>query len=384
MQYWYSIKGDSSRRGLADELVLFEMVKNGKLKPTDLVWSVQTGSRWVPAATIEGMFSQDAMAAAAAAEGQIAPAIALSQGSRRHTLVMTVVVAAIFMLVACAIAFIAMKVAKPVKPLVKPDFLTSLEKEAGLNTATGEVAVGIATLARNNAVDSLRDRISACFAKDQLDDAENLIGELRRTEGGEEFVQRLSVRLNGLKRTALRKVELEATLAAGTLDKVGAEELLSIFKERKEEAKLQRLIEDFLGGKSDITPGTSLAAARLCKAAGWHSLQRTALREFGSRAPMSGQDAEYLEIVNMYSVLGEPLKGADILMRYLTNAPQSSAAWLELAAIRCSTGDSRTGMIALQQAIDRGGQWACTAARRDSRFDPVRDMSAFRDLIGIK
>lgn len=385
MQYWYSIKGNSAIRGQADELVLFEMAKNGKLKPSDLVWSTSTGSRWVPASTIEGMFSQAALAEAARSSGQPEPAVAQSPAGKQHHWIKTVVVAAALLLVTCVMAFIAMKLVKSAKPPPKQDFLKSLEEEARSTFSTGDVAVGSMAVGRDNAVASLRDRIAACFAKDQLDESAKLIEELRKTEGGAEFAQRLAVRLDGLRRTASRKGELENALSAGTLDKAGAEELFTIVMERKEEARLQSVTEGLLREKSAITPASSLSAARMCRAAGWRSLQKTALREFCARATMSGPDTDYLEVVNMYSALGEPLKGIDLLSKYLTNSPRSSAAWLELAALQCSAGgDSKAAMAALKQAVEGGGQDACSAARRDARFDSIRNTSAFRNLIGIK
>ena len=159
---------------------------------------------------------------------------------------------------------------------------------------------------------------------------------------------------------------------------------MSIFQERKEASTLQDLVEALIRDKGEITSGASLSAARLCKAAGWPVLQKSSLKEFVARAPMSGPAGEYLEVVQMYGALGESGKGADLLTKYLANEPQSSAAWMELSAIRCAAGDSKAAMTALKQAIDRGGNEACANARRDSRFDSIRDTRAFRTLIGIK
>lgn len=384
MQYWYAVRGNSSLRGVADELVLFEMARNGRLKPTDLVWNTTTGSRWVPASTIEGLFPPIAQAGAADDAASVVPGSVQPDAGRRRSWMIPGIVTVVLVSIACMMAIVALKFVKVEKTLPKADFLSALEQEAMSSASTVEMTKGIAAVARSNVVASLRDRIAVCFVQDRLAEAEKLIADLRQTEGGAEFVQRLASRLEGLKRTALRKSELEKELKSGTLDKAGAEELVSIFRERREEAILQALTEDLLRDKSGITPAISLAAARLCNAAGWTTSEKIALREFAGRAAMSGPDSDYLEAVRMYSALGEPLKGADLLARYVTNAPQSCAAWLELAAIRCSAGDFKAGMTALRQAVDRGGNEACASARRDPRFDTVRDTRAFRSLIGIK
>lgn len=385
MQYWYAARGNSSKRGLADELVLFEMAKNGKLKPSDLVWSTTTGSRWVPASTIEGLFhSATQPAPSGNRDSQAAPAAGRVGSERHQHWVVPVIVTIVMIAFAAVMALLALKFVGTAKPPPKADFLSSLEEEAVTGAATGQVSVVIAAVARSNVVADLRDRIAVLLVKDRLDEAEKLIGQLTKTDGGAEFAERLSLRLDGLKRTALRKSELEVALRAGTLDKAGAEELLTIVRERKEEASLQTVIEGLLRDKGEMTSGTSLSVARLCAVAGWQSLQKSSLREFSARAPMSGPDGEYLEVVQMYNALGDPAKGADLLAKYLANSPQSSAAWLELAAIRCSSGDPKAAMTALKQAVDRGGNEACANARRDSRFDSVRDTRAFRSLIGIK
>ena len=384
MQYWYATRGTSTTRGMADELVLFEMAKKGRIRPSDLVWSTTTGSCWVPASTIEGLFLT------LPAEHETAAALAEVPGIRRVDAgnpgkwIYPLLVAVAMLCVAGAMALVAVKVVRARRMPPPTGFLAEIERKAMGNAMPGGVAEAVASSTRSNLVASLKDRISACIVDDRLAEAEELITTLRQTEGGEELAGRLTTRLGGLKRTSARKAELERWLQMGTLATAAADELLLICRERGEEANLQKLTEDMLKEKSALTPEMSLSAARLCSEAGWKQLEKSALREFVSRAPMSGPDHEFLEVAQMYSNLGEQARGTELLERYLANSPQSSAAWLEVAAVRCSSGDSKAALVALRQAVEKGGDEACALARRDSRFDAIRDSPAFRILIGIK
>lgn len=384
MQYWYATRGNSTKRGMADELVLFEMAKKGRLKPTDLVWSAATGSCWVPASTIEDLFLPAAAESETAAAPAVVPVRNPANVDKHRKWVSPLLVTIAMLCLTCIMSFVAVKVVRARRVVTPTGFLAKIERTAMADVVTAGVSESIATSARSNAVASLKDRIYACFINDRLAEAEQLIESLRQTEGGEESAGRLTTRLGGLKRTSARKSELEKALKAGTLDIGAADELLIIYRERKEEDSLLTLTEDLLKDKGSLTPEMSLSAARLCKAADWKQLEKSALREFVSRALMSGPDHDYLEVAQMYSNLGEQAMGTQLLERYLANSPQSSAVWLEIAAIRCSSGDFKESMLALRQAVDKGGDEACALARRDSRFDPIRDSPVFLNLIGIK
>jgi len=389
VQYWYSIRGDSVKRGVADELVLFEMAKKGKIKPNDLVWCTASGSGWVAASTVPGLFSTEQSARSEAApdsgtgESIPSPGPAASTKSR---LMVPILIALALAAITGALALMAVMIRERAgHSEALPQLLAPLELEAMAtsNELVG-IGAGLAAVASSNAAAYLRDRISVCFDADRLDEAEKLINELRENCDDQAGAARLSSRLAGLKRTASRRAGLEIALRQGTLDSATAVELFIIYKERGEEKKLEGLVESMLRERLAMTWENSLSVARLCEAAGWQVSERVALREFDSHASLTGPAEPHLEAARMYEALGEQLKGADLLERYLTNSPLSSAAWFELAAIRSASGDSKSAMKALQMAIEQGGDAACSSARRELRFAPIRDSRAFKTLVGIK
>ena len=57
MKWYYTIRGDVTQHGLVDEQELLEMARTGRLRRTDLVWNQTSGTRWVPAYTVSGLFA---------------------------------------------------------------------------------------------------------------------------------------------------------------------------------------------------------------------------------------------------------------------------------------------------------------------------------------
>jgi len=80
-QWFYLIRGEGTRHGLVNEVVLSQMATEGRLKPADLVWNKVKGDRWVPAGSIPGLCPP----AASVVSQQAQPATPLDAViSRRH------------------------------------------------------------------------------------------------------------------------------------------------------------------------------------------------------------------------------------------------------------------------------------------------------------
>jgi hypothetical protein len=61
MRWYYLVKGDAAKHGLADVEQLRALVKSGVLRPADLVWEETGGDHWTPASSIEGLFPESAL-----------------------------------------------------------------------------------------------------------------------------------------------------------------------------------------------------------------------------------------------------------------------------------------------------------------------------------
>ena len=57
-------------------------------------------------------------------------------------------------------------------------------------------------------------------------------------------------------------------------------------------------------------------------------------------------------------------------------------AWVDMAALRIAQQKPNELIQALQTATRIGGETAVERLRSDSRFDPIRQTPAFRQLVG--
>lgn len=62
MKWFYMIRGDASRHGVADGNALAEMARRGQIGPDDLVWNQENGADWLRAGSVPGLLPEIAPA----------------------------------------------------------------------------------------------------------------------------------------------------------------------------------------------------------------------------------------------------------------------------------------------------------------------------------
>ena len=77
MKWYYMIRDDATRHGVAEEAALTEMSRLGQIGPDDLVWSGENGSAWVEASSVPGLIAvpEPAPVAAPAPAPVVAPPV---------------------------------------------------------------------------------------------------------------------------------------------------------------------------------------------------------------------------------------------------------------------------------------------------------------------
>ena len=103
MKWFYMIRGDVARHGIVDESTLADMARSGQIGPRDLLWNAETGTKWVEAITIPGLFAARQSAAAAlhsaptqdipSGSAPAAPAGGPASRRRNHTVLLLVALA---------------------------------------------------------------------------------------------------------------------------------------------------------------------------------------------------------------------------------------------------------------------------------------------------
>jgi len=72
---------------------------------------------------------------------------------------------------------------------------------------------------------------------------------------------------------------------------------------------------------------------------------------------------------------------AAALQKYLARDPGNTRIWMDLAAAQVAAGRSNEAISSLSQAVKLGGEPVRDAARKDRRFDPIRNDPAFQKLV---
>jgi tetratricopeptide (TPR) repeat protein len=143
-----------------------------------------------------------------------------------------------------------------------------------------------------------------------------------------------------------RKTELESKLASGVPTEIGsAFELADIYRRLGDDQKFLGITLNILNN-SNMPPAVIANIARMYAEA----------RKF-----------DYMEIA---------------VQKYLAQMPSDMNAWLDLAATRIALQKTTEALKAAQQAVRVGGEAAQETLRKDKRFDPLRNIPAFRELLG--
>jgi tetratricopeptide (TPR) repeat protein len=69
------------------------------------------------------------------------------------------------------------------------------------------------------------------------------------------------------------------------------------------------------------------------------------------------------------------------LSRYLEKQGANPKVWIDLAAVQAALKKTNECLNALRRAIQLGGEPVRDVARRDTRFDPVRESAGFQELV---
>lgn len=89
----------------------------------------------------------------------------------------------------------------------------------------------------------------------------------------------------------------------------------------------------------------------------------------------------YLQIGQMYANAQRYDLLLNALQKYLAREPGNTRVWLDLAAVQTALNKHNEALESLKTAIAQGGEAARDLARKDNRFDPLRQNPAFQKLV---
>jgi len=406
MEWYYKDKTDGSRHGVVEQPDLFEMARKGELKPGDLVCSEQTGTRWVTASTIQGLFDKSVEAPPPA---KTAPVPKSSKSERtgkgmNKTLVNAAVWGTIVVCVGAALFYYLKSsgtidtftpsgdVQPPTTPAPSPTPTSKPTPTPAPETPTAvapapvpqEVTTGNTDVNVPSPMAATIEQLNKCIANEESEKASKLLTDLAMSSEETAVVRELSKRVSLMKQTLLRVKQLQVSLLKGELTPAGIKELAAYYESRKRTPDLLRLTAGMLSNTDALTSETSLGIARLCAVLKERDQTKTALATYVSTVQIAKNVKEYIEVARMFNTANDPLHGAAFLQKYLDREATNSTVLLEFAALKCVGGDSDAALEALRKAVKYGYEDAKEKARDDDRFAPIKEKRAFKKLTSPK
>ena len=373
MRWFYSSEGDGSKRGLVEQDALFEMAKKGELKPSDLVWQEDSEEGWMPASSVQGLFTGQEKEAAAEPGAQppapgAPPETAKAPPPQAKKPLRKVVVAlsalAVLMTAAVVITVVVEKLGgEPPEP-----------------PPTGPPP----EVVRSNRVVQISQDIDTCLEHEDLGRARQLWTEMKEKDDTGLITESYRKRINALQVELSHFMEMQKTLRAGNINDKTIAELVRAYEKRGGNAALLELADSVLADQTALTPPKTVALARLFRALKDADRLRNTLGVFSAIAPTNGPVDTHLEVVKMYTAENMPTNAMQLLEKYLTGESKNTTAWYELGALRCSNGQDDKGMDALKMAVEFGNDDTKRAAIADPRYKSISERWSFRRLTKIK
>jgi tetratricopeptide (TPR) repeat protein len=178
----------------------------------------------------------------------------------------------------------------------------------------------------------------------RFSEARQLIEEFLRQDPGNDKVNDFLNQIRNTEQTEKRRLELEQAFAKGPADLNSALELSDIYRRMGMMQQFEALTMSILNN-AGLPPDTCLGIAKMYADAGRPDLVITALRKYVEREP------------------GNP------------------SVWIDLAAIHATLQQAPEAVQALSRAVELGGESARDVARKDRRFDPIRENAEFKRLV---
>jgi tetratricopeptide (TPR) repeat protein len=218
----------------------------------------------------------------------------------------------------------------------------------------------------------------------RFDEAVELMRDFGRQDPGNDRVQDFINQIERIKDVSKKITALEAQRSQGKMDVNTALDLSEAY------LQVQRM-GDFMAMMNSLMTATNLPAPIFYRAA---SMLRSArqLPEMVravdlcmQNMPSNSPPEVFLNLSRMYAEAGRADRMLGPLQEFLKRQPNDWKAWLDLAYIQLTVGQTNNAAQSLSQARNRGGQEAMQIIQQDDRFAPLRPRLGMpqRSLLGI-
>lgn len=354
-------KGCFRQRGIASREHLAAMAHNGGLEEADLIYGDSTRGRWVRADSLPELFSHKTPSKPAITPVQPKPPAPPPPPPPRHhpekprsisfKTYLTVLLLALLAILTLAVTGV-LKKAKPVPP--PPPVIPE----------------------ETNIWQSVETDAADLIQSGQLKEAEKLINSYIEDCGTNEISARLTAKLNHrFKQEQLKELYSIFRKNQASSDQMLA--LVALSTELGETANLVTTLESALAARTPPSTATCKSILTLGRILKNHELQVTAVNTMGLNFKNSSL-ADCMKIVELYKEYQMPDKAVSLLQKFTEAHSDASEAWLELSALHSLRNNEDESLSALKKAVQTGGEPVREKARKDPRFDTVRDTWTFK------
>ena len=91
----------------------------------------------------------------------------------------------------------------------------------------------------------------------------------------------------------------------------------------------------------------------------------------------------YLHVSQLYAAAQRHDLVEVALRRYIEREPRNPRVWVDLAASHVARGQQSEFLQALRRAVELGGEPVRDAIRKDQRFDPVRHLREYQQIVPV-
>lgn len=363
--WYYMQRGNVRERKILSDDQLTAMAREGELDKDDLLWRAEGDQKWVRASSVPDLLVEPEPPRKAEPEEKPGPLPgsetkpqkpepAPEKGHGHKSAVVAAVIA--------IIAIIAVLAANKVKGLLQEPESPPPPPPPPEETNTWQtVEADLTALLKGGMIEDANDLISA-YAADRGEDA-------------------VAARLRSALSTHLKSQQLQKMYEAfirGQLDAGGKKELLSLSRELGDMEKLKKSLALALTAKRPPSEELCRSILDLSRILTDEPLELAALEALAKVLKADTSEEGCLEMVKVYAALEMADKAITLLQQFVETNPESANAWYELTAHLAQADKNDEALEALKVAMKLGGKDARIDARRDERFDSIKDTLTFK------
>ena len=381
MDYYYSIRGDAARHGVASLSQLQKMAAQGELRPVDLVWRIGSGTTWVPASEIKKIFpdpepepAPEVAAPPPVEESRPSKKAAAPKAKKSAASKSSPVGAVVAVLVLIAFIGGGYVVWKKVMGGAVAGDSDSVATVTTTTTTTTQPAPPVDYEAKLSEAESL-------IQSGKLNDALPVTLTLITHDDYRVRALALSADLPPDQQWVFRAKQVQALITKGTMAPIMARDLVRDIIAMGKKTELVAMMEAIMAKPANVSPPTCEAVVLLMRALRMDAHSYRMLMSYTQHCVETNNEEGVVTGARLLAEQDSTDEALAKLNKYLSVHPDALEARIELAAVLALTGEERRALDELKTGMDINEKRVKQAARSDARFDPMRNSWSFKRLV---